>query len=93
MGARSFRLEGNLVVGRNTFFGDGQATVDFGLYKTFRMPRRHGFTVRFEAYNAFNSVQYGFPTADISNVNFGRLLTGATQYAPTTLQIGLQYKF
>ncbi len=85
--------EGDLVVGRNTFFGDGQATVDFGLYKTFRMPWRHGFTVRFEAYNAFNSVQYGFPTADISNVNFGRVLTGATQYAPRTLQIGLQYKF
>ena len=85
--------EGDLVVGRNTFFGDGQATVDFGLYKTFRMPWRHNLTVRFEAFNAFNSVQYGFPTADISNVNFGRVLTGATQYAPRTLQIGLQYKF
>ncbi len=85
--------EGDQVVGRNTFFGDGQATVDFGLYKTFRMPWRHTFTVRFEAYNAFNSVQYGFPTADISNVNFGRVLSGATQYAPRTLQAGLQYKF
>jgi outer membrane receptor protein involved in Fe transport len=85
--------EGDQVVGRNTFFGDGQATVDLGLYKTFRMPWRHNFTVRFEAYNAFNSVQYGFPTADITNVNFGRVLTGATQYAPRTLQLGLQYKF
>jgi outer membrane receptor protein involved in Fe transport len=81
------------VVGRNTFFGDGQATVDLGLYKTFRMPSQHNLTVRFEAFNAFNSVQYGFPTADISNVNFGRVLGGATQYAPRTLQFGLQYKF
>jgi outer membrane receptor protein involved in Fe transport len=85
--------EGDLVVGRNTFFSDGQATVDLGLYKTFRVPWQHTFTVRFEAYNAFNSVQYGLPTADISNTNFGRVLTGATQYAPRTLQLGLQYKF
>ena len=85
--------ESGLVVGRNTFFGDGQATVDLGLYKTFRLPWRHTFTVRGEAYNAFNSVQYGFPTADISNANFGRVLTGATSYAPRTLQMGLQYKF
>lgn len=85
--------ESDLVVGRNTFFGDGQATVDMGLYKTFRLPWRHTFTVRVEAYNAFNSVQYGFPTADISNANFGRVLTGATAYAPRTLQLGLQYKF
>ena len=49
--------EGDRVVGRNTFFGDGQATVDLGLYKTFRMPWRHNLTVRFEAFNAFNSVR------------------------------------
>jgi len=85
--------EGGLVVGRNTFFGDGQATVDLGLYKTFRLPWSHTFTVRFEAYNALNRVQYGFPTSDISNANFGRLLSGATLYAPRTLQVGLQYKF
>jgi hypothetical protein len=85
--------ESGLVVGRNTFFGDGQATFDMGLYKTFRLPSQDTFTVRVEAYNAFNSVQYGFPTADISNANFGRVLTGATSYAPRTLQLGLQYKF
>jgi len=85
--------EGDRVVGRNTFFGDGQATVDLGIYKTFSTSWRHTFTVRFEAYNAFNSVQYGFPTADISNANFGRVLTGGAQYSPRTLQLGLQYKF
>lgn len=84
--------EGDQVVGRNTFFGAGQATVDLGLYKTFRLAWRHSFTVRLEAYNALNRVQYGFPTSDITNVNFGRLLTGATSYAPRTLQLGLQYK-
>ena len=85
--------ESGLVVGRNTFFGAGQATVDLGLYKTFRLPWRHTFTMRIEAYNALNKVQYGFPTSDISNANFGRLLTGATIYLPRTLQLGMQYKF
>ena len=85
--------EGDQVVGRNTFFGAGQATVDAGVYKTFRLEWGHTVTVRIEAYNAFNSVEYGFPTADISNSTFGRLLTGAPQYSPRTLQLGLQYKF
>ncbi len=85
--------EGGLVVGRNTFFGDGQATLDLGLYKTVRFPWRHTFTVRVETFNALNRVQYGFPAVDITNVNFGRLLTGATGYAPRALQVGLQYKF
>jgi outer membrane receptor protein involved in Fe transport len=85
--------EGDQVVGRNTFFGQGQATVDLGLYKTFGLPGPHTFTLRLEAYNAFNRVQYGFPTSDISNANFGRLLSGATSYSPRVVQVGMQYKF
>ena len=85
--------ESDQVVGRNTFFGEGQATVDLGLYKTFRLTGRHTYTLRLEAYNAFNRVQYAFPTSDISNVNFGRLLSGATTYSPRVLQVGMQYKF
>lgn len=45
------------MIGRNTFFGDGQATVDLGLDKTFQLAWRHSFTVRLEAYNAFDRVQ------------------------------------
>lgn len=85
--------ENDQIIGRNTFFADGQSTVDLGLFKTFRLAWGHALTIRFEAYNAFNDVQYGFPTADITNVSFGRILGGATQYAPRTLQVGIQYKF
>ena len=42
---------------------------------------------------SLNKVQYGFPTADLSNANFGRILGGATSYAPRSLQLGVQYKF
>ncbi len=85
--------EASELIGRNTFFGDGQATADLGLYKMFRVAWGHTVTVRFEAFNAFNKVQYGFPTADLSNANFGRILGGATSYAPRSLQLGAQYKF
>ena len=81
------------LIGRNTFFGDGQATSDVALQKAFRLAAGHSVTVRLEAFNAFNKVQYGFPTADLSNANFGRILGGATSYAPRSLQLGLQYKF
>ncbi|MGH9202095.1 MAG: hypothetical protein ACRD2A_12770, partial [Vicinamibacterales bacterium] len=81
------------IIGRNTFFGEGVRTVDLALMKAFRFAIGHSLTVRFEAFNAFNNVQYGFPTADLANVSFGRLLSGATTYAPRSLQVGIQYKF
>jgi hypothetical protein len=81
------------IVGRNTFFGDGVRTTDLALMKAFRFTSGHTLTVRLEAYNAFNHVQYGFPTADLSNVSFGRLLSGANTYSPRSLQLGVQYKF
>jgi len=81
------------LIGRNTFFGDGQTTADLGLYKSFRIAAGHSVTVRLEAFNAFNHLQYGFPIADLSSASFGRILGGATSYAPRSLQLGVQYKF
>ena len=48
--------EDDLIVGRNTFFGDGLETVDLGIYKSFRFSWRHDLIVRFEAYNVLNKV-------------------------------------
>jgi len=81
------------IVPRNSFFGDGLTTVDLGLYKTFRLPWGHDVTARFEAYNAFNDVQYGFPVTDINNANFGRIQSGATSYSPRVLQAAVRYRF
>ena len=50
--------EDDLIVGRNTFFGDGLETVDLGIYKSFRFSWQHDLIVRFEAYNVLNKVQY-----------------------------------
>jgi hypothetical protein len=85
---------GNLV-GRNTFFTDGVQNVDFGLYKSFRMPwEGQRFTVRAEFYNAFNHVQYGFPAStDFTSVNFGRINGTSVNYSPRSIQVALRYQF
>jgi hypothetical protein len=82
------------ILGRNTFYGDGVKTVDFGLQKNFPLPwEGHRFSLRADFFNAFNHVQYGFPTTDITNANFGRILGTATQYAPRTIQFALRYQY
>ena len=50
-------------------------------------------SVRIEAFNAFNTVKFGFPVNDIANVNFGRLIGAATDYAPRVLQLVLRYRY
>ena len=79
---------------RNGFFTPGTRNVDLALAKMFRMPRPgQRLSVRVEAYNAFNTVKFGFPVNDIANVNFGRLISAATNYAPRTLQLVLRYQY
>ena len=82
--------EDNHIVGRNTFFGDGLETVDLGIYKTFRFPWRHDLIVRFEAYNAFNKVQYGFPTSTSAAPPSARSPVAPYTYAPRTLQLAVR---
>jgi outer membrane receptor protein involved in Fe transport len=85
--------EDDLIVGRNTFFGDGLETVDLGIYKSFRFSWQHDLMVRFEAYNVLNKVQYGFPTTDFAAANFGQIVGGAVTYAPRTFQVALRYRY
>jgi len=81
------------IVGRNTFYGDGLVNVDLGIYKSFRVYREQSVSLRVQIFNLFNYVQYGFPTTDIANANFGRLLTTNGLYIPRTVQINVRYQF
>ncbi len=79
---------------RNGFYAPGTRNVDLALAKNFRTPwQGHNFSVRIEAYNAFNIVKFGFPVNDIANVNFGRLLGAATSYSPRVVQLTLRYRY
>lgn len=82
------------LVGRNTFFMDGVKNVDFGILKIFRMPwENHRLTVRADFFNAFNHVQFGFPSNNITSSNFGAITGLATQYAPRSIQFSLRYTY
>ena len=82
------------ILGRNTFFLDGVKNVDFGITKIFSMPwEGHKLTVRADMFNAFNHVQYGFPSSLITNTNFGAITSSATLYAPRSIQVSLRYQY
>ena len=81
------------VVGRNTFFGDGLQTMDFGLFKNFRLTRGRSLSFRMEAFNIFNAVQYAFPTTDISNATFGQITSNNVLYIPRTIQIAFRFRY
>jgi outer membrane receptor protein involved in Fe transport len=82
------------IVGRNTFFLDGVKNIDFGMTKIFSMPwEGHQLTLRADLFNAFNHVQYGFPSALIANTNFGAITSVATLYAPRNVQVSLRYQY
>jgi len=82
------------ILGRNTFFLDGIKNVDLGMTKIFRMPwEGHQLTLRADMFNAFNHVQYGFPSSVITNTNFGAITGVATQYLPRNIQVSLRYQY
>jgi hypothetical protein len=84
----------DVLVPRNAFYGDGLERVDMSLSKTFQMPwEGHNMNVRFEAYNVFNHVQFGFPNTDHNSTAFGTIAGVGTGYTPRTLQVVLRYRY
>ncbi len=84
----------NGIVGRNTFFRDGQKVVDIGITKYFEMPfEGHRLMLRADMFNAFNHVWYGTPVTDIAATNFGAITGTNALYTPRVVQIALRYTF
>jgi Carboxypeptidase regulatory-like domain len=84
----------NGIVGRNTFFRDGQKVVDIGLTKYFEMPfEGQRLMVRADLFNAFNHPWYGTPVGDIQATNFGAITGSNALYTPRVIQIALRYTF
>ena len=82
------------VVGRNTFFGDGLQTMDLGLYKNFDLGGAKSFSVRIEAFNLFNAVQYAYPAVNISTpATFGTITGLNGLYIPRTIQLGFRFRY
>jgi hypothetical protein len=69
----------------------GVWTVDLSLSKEFDLGENMGLEVRFDAFNAFNHVNYGNPTGNIGSSQFGVLRSLATPMR--TGQIGARFTF
>jgi outer membrane receptor protein involved in Fe transport len=94
---------GKGTLGRNTFFGDGIANFDAGLFKAFRVKEGHNLTLRAEMYALTNSPRFAFPVTNVNNQSFGRITStfnplnyvGAyrTDGANRLVQVALRYTF
>jgi hypothetical protein len=77
--------------GRNSFVGPSYSNIDFSLFKNFLVGERQSLQLRIEAYNLLNKVQWGLPSTNIQDPNFGVITS--TSGSPRSLQLGLRYKF
>jgi hypothetical protein len=84
-------------VRRNSIEGPGQATVDLNFNKTIGLTGSRKLQVRVEAFNLFNSLNFGVPSNIIFNpdgsynANAGRITT--TQTPRRQIQMGLRFTF
>jgi len=91
-------------LGRNTFFGQGMANWDAGIYRTFPGIRDgHRLQFRAEFYNTLNTPRFALPTRSAQSLAFGRITStynpfnfvGASRLDDTArmLQFSLRYTF
>jgi hypothetical protein len=73
---------------RNAFYLDGVRNVDAGLFKNFALPLGNTLSLRLEAFNVFDHVQWSFPNNDFASSTFGQV---ASQFnGPRTYQAALR---
>jgi hypothetical protein len=75
---------------RNPLVGPGRKALDLSLAKSFRLPNRHQFQFRVEAFNALNWVNWNNPNGTLGNSNFG-VISGAA--AAREMQLSVKYIF
>lgn len=92
-------------LGRNVLRGFGLRQIDLSMRRRFRITESVGLDFRADAFNLFNTPNFGNPTGVMTNANFGRstaiLSTGVTggqnpQFqigGPRSLQLGLRLQF
>jgi hypothetical protein len=74
---------------RNSLTGPGRKAVDMSLVRAFRF-RTQQIQARLEAFNVFNWNNWGNPVSQITNANFGRILSVGD---PRIMQFALKYSF
>ncbi len=79
-------------VGRNTFRGDRIETVDFSVFKTFKIRESINLQYRLELYNALNHPIFGIPNStNLDNLNFFNFQENSG--GRRTISMGLRLRF
>ena len=76
--------------GRNAYEGPGSRSVNLSLVRSFGFLQTHRIEARVEAFNAFNWFRWGTPISNLSDQNFGRILTAGE---PRIMQFAVKYQF
>jgi hypothetical protein len=71
--------------------GPGTRNLDFSLFKNFKLMERASLQFRAEAFNAFNTPNFGFPNQAQNNASFGIITAQANN--PRQVQLALKLLF
>jgi hypothetical protein len=82
----SVRADGN--AGRNIIDNPGSKTVDFGIFRNFRIREGMKLEVRAELTNGFNLENLPGPTTALNSANFGKIV--GTQSNMRQSQVGMR---
>ena len=75
---------------RNVAYGPKAFTTSLSLAKQFRPTERSPIDLRFEALNAFNTVNFGNPASTFPNSNFGTISSAGD---PRIIQTAIRFRF
>jgi len=79
-------------IGRNNIIGPGFFNVDLGVFKTISITERVKMQLRGEALNLFNHPNFGNPSGDVTNGNFG-YITGTIGIGERNLRFAARLSF
>ena len=78
-------------IGRNTFTARGVHVLDASIFRSFRLKDRYAITTRAEAFNAFNSAEFGVPVRILEAPAFG---TSVNTIVPARIvQLAIKFGF
>jgi hypothetical protein len=78
--------------GANTMRGPGSKSMNLSVFRSIPLAAERRLELRLETFNLFNWVNYGFPAANVSNLNtFGRITS--TLGDPREVQVAVKFYF
>jgi hypothetical protein len=77
---------------RNSIRGLGNHNLDIALSRNFPLQGSQSIEVRWEAFNAFNWMQWGLPNTSLLSPTFGQI-SSVIQNSPRVMQFAVKYQF